>query len=114
MAKKNDLPQLPSAIQVNVAKGESGALLANLPKFEVFTEADTLNELFMQVNDLIYALFDVPKTYQDKIYYIPPKEVQADLVKIAAQSTTKKYSEFNVRPLYDIKLLDELRRANYV
>jgi hypothetical protein len=102
------LPQLPKAIQVDVTKGESGVLLVNLPEYTVFTEADTLNELFNQVNDLIYAFFDVPSEYQDKICYIPPRSVQADLVRIAEQKTTKKLSEFNVTPHYDISIINEV------
>lgn len=113
MAKKIDFPQLPSVIQVDVSKGESGILLANLSKYDVFTEADNLNELFLQVNDLIYAYFEIPKKYQDKVCYVPPKGIQADLVRIAEQQTTKKYSEFNMKPLYDATLLEALKHAKY-
>jgi hypothetical protein len=106
------LPKLPKEIAVDVTKGESGVLLARLPVYDVFTEADTLNELFIQVNDLIYAFFDVPQEYQDKICYIPPRSVQGDLMNIAEQQTTKKLSEFNVTPHYDISILDKVRNAN--
>lgn len=108
MAKKLELPQLPSNIQVDIMKGESGILLAKLPAYDVFTEADSLNELFGQVNDLIYAYFEVPKKFQDRIRYIPPREVQENLIRIAEQDSTKRYSEFNVRSYYDISLLKGL------
>lgn len=65
--KKTKLPKIPKTIQIDVRKGESGALLARLPEYDVFTEADDLNELFFQVNDLIYTYFDIPKEYQDEI-----------------------------------------------
>mgnify|MGYP001590442449 FL=1 len=106
--------KLPNAIQVDVRKGKSGALLAHLPKYETFTEADDLNELFLQVNDLIYAYFDVPKKYQDKIYYIPSRGVQEDLVRIAAQRNNKIFSEFNVTPHYDISLVENLKHIKHL
>ncbi len=104
--KKIDFPKLPPSIQVDVSKGTSGVLLVKLPKYDVFTEADSLNDLFLQVNDLIYTYFDVPKKYQDRITYIPPKLVQEELVRIASQSNTKSYKQFNIKPLYDLKLAE--------
>lgn len=112
MATPTDLPQLPTSIHVDVNKGESGALLARLTEYNVFTEADTLNELFVQVNDLIYAYFEVPEKYQDKICYIPPRHIQDKLVKIAEQPPNKKYSEFAVTPYYDISLIENLKQNN--
>lgn len=108
------LPTLPKSIQIDVNKGESGVLLARLPKYDVFTEADNLNELFFQVNDLIYAFFDVPKQYQEKICYIPAKSIQEDLVRIAEQQTTKKYKEFNLTPRYDISLIKNFKGSIHV
>mgnify|MGYP001568530031 CR=1 FL=1 len=105
------LPKLPDKIQVDVTKGESGVLLARLPTFDVFTEADNLNELFIQVNDLINAYFDVPKEYQDKICYMPPRSVQKDLLQIAEQDTTNKLSEFDMSLRYDISILSQVQHA---
>jgi len=70
---KKEFPQLPKTIKVDVSKGESGVLVAQLTEFEIFTEADTLNELWLQVNDLIYTYFDIPQKYQEHITYIPPR-----------------------------------------
>jgi len=100
----NDLPKIPEKISVLVKKGESGSLLATLPEFDVFTEADDLNHLFFQVNDLIYTYFDVPKKYQSKISFIPPIKVRQELVKIAEEKTSKKESTFRVNTAYTPEL----------
>ena len=76
MKKTKDFPQLPNEIQVDVKKGESGRLLADLPKYNVFTEAKDLNHLFIQVNDLIYTYFDVPKKYQKHMWFLPTVNLQ--------------------------------------
>ena len=74
---------LPAKIYLKVDKGKSGSLIATLPEYDVFTQADDLNELFFQVNDLIYTYFDIPQNIQNEIYYIPPRNAQENLVKIA-------------------------------
>jgi hypothetical protein len=70
--RMNELQHMPRKIRVRVTKGVSGALLAELPEYDVFTEADTLFELLVQVNDLIYTYFDLPSKYRGKIIYSPP------------------------------------------
>ncbi len=87
---------LPKTIRVHVVRGSSGALLATLTDFDVFTEADNLNDLFFQVNDLIVTLFDVPKKYQNETCYIPDKNTQQKLIKIASSTTTTISSNFNI------------------
>lgn len=87
---------LPQTIRVHVVKGSSGRLLATLIKYGVFTEADNLNDLFFQVNDLIITLFDVPKKYQNETCYIPDKNTQQKLIKIASSTTTTISSNFNL------------------
>ena len=71
MKKKIDFPKIPNSIEVDVKKGETGVLVAQLPKYSIFTEGNDLNELFIQVNDLIYTYFDIPKRYQNKICFVP-------------------------------------------
>ena len=98
--KKIGFSKLPESISVNVKKGESGCLLAELPEYDVFTEADDLNHLYFQVNDLIYTYFDVPKKYQDKISFIPPLSARHELIKIAEQKPEGNESKFKVSTSY--------------
>lgn len=62
---------LPDKIKVSVKKGTISAFLVELPEYGVFTEADTMTNLFFQVNDLIYTYFDVPKKLRGKVVYAP-------------------------------------------
>jgi len=89
---------LPAKIHVQVGKGKSGSLIATLPEYDIFTQAEDLNELFFQVNDLIYTFFDVPKNMQNEIYYIPPRNAQENLVKIAHSSSGANH--FQMKILY--------------
>lgn len=90
MKKKIDLPQLPDKIQVEIKKGESRhLLLAELPEYNIFTEARDLNHLFLQVNDLIYTYFDVPKKYQKQIWFLPSANLQEQFLE---ESVSKKSS----------------------
>lgn len=79
-----DIASLPEIIKVRIIKGESGAFIAKLPEYDVFTEADTLGELIdFYINDLIYALFDVPKAWQGQIRYMPiEKPVKRELPRL--------------------------------
>lgn len=70
--KKDKLCGLPKRIKVKVIKGKSGVYIAELPDYDIFTEADDLLDLILNINDLIYAFFEVSKKYQGKIYYLPP------------------------------------------
>lgn len=109
--KRVKLSKLPKSIKIHVFKGESGRLLARLTEFDVFTEADDLNSLFFQVNDLIYTYFDIPKKYQDDIQYIPSKSAQEQLIKTA---NAKKPNTQNivVKSLYSPELLQRLGSGN--
>ncbi|MEK7119308.1 MAG: hypothetical protein AAB457_01990 [Patescibacteria group bacterium] len=112
MKKTTDFPKLPDRIKVSVIKGESGALLARLPDYEVFTESDNLNDLVFQVNDLIYTFFDVPKKYHDDIFFQPERATQDKLVKIASGPSSKSYSQFNIRSYYSPEMIDVLYRTH--
>jgi hypothetical protein len=103
--RKKDLLELPQKIKVSVVKGKSGCLLAELPEFDVFTEADNLNHLFFQVNDLIYTYFNIPKKYQKEIYFRPPLAEQHRLIKIAEENNMLK-TKFNVSACYSPELLN--------
>ncbi|MBU0978631.1 hypothetical protein KKF92_02250 [Patescibacteria group bacterium] len=101
--KKVNFPKLPKKIAVLVKKGVSGCLLAELPELDIFTEADGLNHLFFQVNDLIYTYFNVPKKYQDQITFIPSSVAQMKLVKIDKQKP-KPATRISVKTFYDQEL----------
>jgi len=66
---KTTFPKLPHKILVKIKKGESGKYLIELPDLDIFTEAETLPEINIQVNDLIYSYFDIPLKYQKHIQY---------------------------------------------
>lgn len=110
---KQQLPKLPLKIKVDVFKGESGALLARLPEYDVFTQAEDLNNLLLQVNDLIYTYFDVPKKYQSDIQFVPSKEAQEHLIKVATKENSKPQN-ITIQSLYAPYLLEKLQRAHLV
>ena len=93
---RKSLVKLPTHINVHIQKGESGAIVATLEKFNAVTEADNLIELFFNVNDLIYTIFDVPKSIQTKIQYIPSKESQMQMLKIAEGQPKKVEDQFQI------------------
>jgi hypothetical protein len=63
------LLKLPPIIKAKILKTKEGTFIAELPKYDIFTEADNLLELDYNINDLIYTFFDVPKKYRGKIIY---------------------------------------------
>ena len=63
--------ELPSKIKVGIFKSVMGTYIAELPEYDLHTEADTIEELAFNINDLIYAYFDVDKEYQKDIWYRP-------------------------------------------
>ncbi len=69
---KNDI-RLPENIKVNISR-EEGCFFAELPDYDCFTEADSIDELFTMVNDLIYEVFDVPRKIQTQIRYLPQRK----------------------------------------
>ena len=93
--------KFPSKIHVSVKKGESGSLLVDLPELDIFTEADNLNDLFYQVNDLIYTYFDIPKKEQNNIRYIPSLSAQQLLIKIANEPMQNMSEKFDIKPYYN-------------
>lgn len=67
---------LPFEIKVRMLKGESGVIIAELPDYDIFTEADSILELDDLINDLIYVYFDIPKDLRKTIRYVPEKPRQ--------------------------------------
>lgn len=82
MSLKYLFQHLPDKVKVNIVKGKSGSFIAELPEYDVFTEAKTLIELNANINDLIYAYFDVPKEYQSEIWYSPATRKKSRKVNI--------------------------------
>lgn len=95
-----DFTQIPQSLAVDVKKGQTGVLIAELPEFDIFTEGDDLNDLFINVNDLIYTYFDIPKKYQNKICFVPTIETREKLIKIAEDKKTTNFSHFQVNTFY--------------
>lgn len=86
MAKSKKI-SLPALVAVQIQKGDSGVLIATLDQYNAVTEASDLNELFFNVNDLIYTIFDIPKKYQNEIQFLPTMEARINMVRIAHSSS---------------------------
>ena len=63
--------QMPEKIKVVLIKGSSGSFIAELPEYNIFTEADSIGELLLSINDLLYEYFDIPKVMQGTFTYQP-------------------------------------------
>lgn len=68
---------VPEKVRVMILRGESGAYIAELPDFDVHTEADSPAELMFMINDLLYAYFEVPKHLRMFVRYVPEKPEDA-------------------------------------
>lgn len=62
--------KLPEQIRVSISR-EDDVFVAELPEYDTFTEAHSLDELHAMINDVIYELFQIPKNLQKQINYIP-------------------------------------------
>lgn len=67
---------LPSKIKIRIFKGQSGVIIAELPDYDISTEADSILEVDDLINDLIYVYFDVPKNLRKTVRYIPEQPRQ--------------------------------------
>lgn len=72
---------LPSSIQVKILRGKS-CFIAELPEYDISTEADSVEAIVNNVNDLIYAYFDVPKSMQKDFRYCPPQKVEPNTERV--------------------------------
>lgn len=67
---------LPSKVKIRIFKGQSGIFIAELPDYDISTEADSILEVDDLINDLIYVYFDVPQNLRKNVRYIPEKPRQ--------------------------------------
>lgn len=65
--------QLPERIKVHISKGSSGVFIAELPEYDISTEADSIWEIDDLINDLIWVYFDVPQEFRKEIRYVPER-----------------------------------------
>ncbi|MBI3955784.1 hypothetical protein HY339_00855 [Candidatus Gottesmanbacteria bacterium] len=91
------MQDLPVQISVNVQKGQSGALVATLDEYDAVTEGNDLIELFFNVNDLIYTIFDVSKKQQESVRYIPSLHAQKTMVEIAKSPAKRIEKQFDIQ-----------------
>lgn len=106
-----DFNKIPKYLKVDVKKGETGVLIAALPTLGVSTEAEDLNELFLNVNDLVYTYFDISKKYQEGVCFVPNVAAREILVKIASEPKTKRFSQFKLKPFYTEELCKSIMSA---
>jgi predicted RNase H-like HicB family nuclease len=67
--------KLPKEISVLTRQGDRGQYCVEIPAFAgCFTEADTIEELIIMVNDLIRAYLDIPREYLKFMPAFLPKE----------------------------------------
>lgn len=72
MGNIKKLRELPKTLRIHTLKNKkTGVWVAHLVAYDICTEADSFYELVFNVNDLIYAYFDVPKRLQSKVTYLP-------------------------------------------
>jgi len=67
---------VPAKVKVKVFRGKS-AWIAEIPEFDLHTEADSPIELEFMVNDLLFTFFDVPPRYRRQIRFVPEKPREA-------------------------------------
>lgn len=87
MKKHTDLSKLPERIAISVKRGRSGCFLIDLPEYKLYTEADDPLQICKQINDLIFAYFDIPKKYWGKIGYFPSATEDLSTVHSSAHYT---------------------------
>ena len=78
--KFNTLSSLPEKIKIKLVKVDSG-FIAELPEYDVFTECSNPIDIILNVNDLIYTFFDIPKKLHGKIFYAPRPPAKAKPVR---------------------------------
>lgn len=61
--------KLPDSIKVRISLVETG-YFAELPEYDIFTQANTLDELDFMINDLIMVFFDVPESLRSSVQYV--------------------------------------------
>jgi len=92
---------LPEKIRVHIVKGKSGVYIAELPEYDIHTEAECESALDFMINDLIYAYFNVPKVLWGRIIYRkllqkpnPQMDIQSFMIRqFIDSSLTPKFNE---------------------
>lgn len=74
---------LPNKIKVKIIKGKSGCFIAEIPQYDISTEADSIPELQFNINDLLYAYFEIPKELQGKVWYQSEVKEKKELSKFS-------------------------------
>ena len=69
----NDFLRIPEKLKVRVTKDRSGVFTADILGYDIFTHAESVDELDQMINDLLMVFFDVPKKFHDKIVFIRRK-----------------------------------------
>ncbi len=69
-----NITMVPRQITVKVIRDVSGVYIAELPDYNAHTEAETIHELYFQVNDLIYGIFDIASEHRKDIKYAPESD----------------------------------------
>lgn len=67
--------RLPENVQIKIGR-DGDVFIAELPEYDSFTEANSISELFLMINDLILTIFDVPRNARAKIKYVPNVETE--------------------------------------
>lgn len=104
--------RLPKAIEVKVVREKSGVLFAELPKYSIFTEADSFSDLVFNVNDLVQSFFDVPKKLRVDVWYNPPEELVARFQKLESKKNAPKYKNKAVETKIDPVLFSVLTSSS--
>jgi len=65
---KKNTDHLPESIRVEIVQDKDG-YSAKLPEYDVFTCAESEQELQFMLDDLIKELFSIPKKLQSQIFY---------------------------------------------
>lgn len=101
---KKLVSRLPRILKVRITKGKS-AFLAELPELGVFTEADTMIDLHLAINDLIYCYYDIPKKDQKNIYYLPFNRVIPAATQVNTGISLKAFVSTDVVPEFPYSFL---------
>lgn len=91
--------QLPEKIKVILIKGSGQTLIAELPEYDIFTEADSFAELIPNVNDLLYEYFEIPKAMQNTFVYMPP-ELEEKVPNLMKTPLSIFYQQYVIRGLH--------------
>ncbi len=91
--------QLPEKIKVVLIKGSGQTFIAELPDYDIFTEADSIDQLLFSINDLLYEYFDIPKAMQETFMY-KPKEATENIPNRVNVPLNITYQQYLLRSFY--------------